>query len=593
MTKRINLKRSLLVSLISLVLCFAMLLGTTLAWFTDSVVSGSNVIQSGTLDIVLEYWDGDEWLDAEGKVLEFVKADNSGDDVLWEPGCTYQLPKIRVRNVGSLAANILIKLGGVVGDEKLAEVIDFKTTVTNIPDTVLSGSQATIYQPYENATVNVLFGTPDGSVIFDWGLMASGVVSPNSGHTDTSPEFTVSGHMDENAGNEYQGLSIDGVSIAVVATQQVFEYDSFGREYDSAAPYPALTTKKIESGEIISAGSVSVLLPQNAPEATYTLVVENPTKTENTAGETVFSADISLLKDGNKIPAEAGKEYAVSIIIGKNLVVTGVKHNGEPVSNYTYDHETGIISFMTDSFSPFSVSYSDNVVKVGSAEELQTVLDEIKASAKLVIPGENGDKSYRENVVIILENDIVIDSDTDFMYKDGNGAPLHFYGVRGTLDLNGHSITVSSDALINGKSYANAVLLIQYSNIDIIGEGSIIAENESIPVYGWANSTVNIYGGEYISNSSERNESVVYVNNPTVMINVYGGTYTSTKYAFNVHDNCKNTTTIVLHEGIVYDTFLKNGNTDVTLSDLNSGRIVTSDGCEIVSENGRCTVIAK
>ena len=48
--KKRNTKRSLIASIMSLVLCITMLLGTTLAWFTDSVSSGVNRIQAGNLD---------------------------------------------------------------------------------------------------------------------------------------------------------------------------------------------------------------------------------------------------------------------------------------------------------------------------------------------------------------------------------------------------------------------------------------------------------------------------------------------------------------------------------------------------------------
>lgn len=48
-------KRALLSSVVALFLSFTMLLGTTFAWFTDSAVSGRNVIKSGNLDVVLEY----------------------------------------------------------------------------------------------------------------------------------------------------------------------------------------------------------------------------------------------------------------------------------------------------------------------------------------------------------------------------------------------------------------------------------------------------------------------------------------------------------------------------------------------------------
>ena len=224
-------KRALLMSFLSILLCVSMLVGTTYAWFTDSVTSGSNVIKSGSLDIVLEYWDGDSWEDAEGKIIPFVAADGRSE-ILWEPGCTYKMAPFRVRNVGTLAAKLLITLNGIKGDEKLMEAIELTTTVNNIPDSILSGSQASIYQKYNNATVSPFFGTPDGTVIFDWSVMGKGVVSPNSGHTDTTPEFTLAGHMKEHAGNEYQNLSIEGISITVLATQEVYEYDSFGREYD-------------------------------------------------------------------------------------------------------------------------------------------------------------------------------------------------------------------------------------------------------------------------------------------------------------------------------------------------------------------------
>ena len=241
MTKQHSLKRSLIASAIILCVCFTSLIGTTFAWFTDSATSGSNVIEAGTLDIVLEYWDGDSWEDAEGVVLEFQKAGNYNGveaDVLWEPGCTYELPKIRVRNEGNLAAKILIRMNGIEGDEKLLEAITLKNTITNIPQTVLDGSFGAQLAQFNNATIDLMYGTPDGTIIFDWSLMGQGHVSSNSGHTDTSPEFTISGHMDELAGNEYQGLMIHGISITVLASQEVYEYDSNGREYDKYAPLP-------------------------------------------------------------------------------------------------------------------------------------------------------------------------------------------------------------------------------------------------------------------------------------------------------------------------------------------------------------------
>ena len=41
--------------------------------------------------------------------------------------------------------------------------------------------------------------------------------------------------MKKEAGNEYQGLSIDGIGITVVATQYTYEYDSKDNTYDADA----------------------------------------------------------------------------------------------------------------------------------------------------------------------------------------------------------------------------------------------------------------------------------------------------------------------------------------------------------------------
>ena len=196
MNNKKTTKRALLSSVLSLVLCMAMLIGTTFAWFTDNATSGVNTIQSGKLDIVLEMKDADgKWVDAQGKTLDFIKADNS-DTILWEPGCTYQLPAIRVRNNGNLALKYELVINGVNGDAKLLEVIEW---------------------------------TANGSALTNY----SGQLEKQG---DTSEQIVVQGHMKEDANNDYQGLTVSGISISVFATQLAYEYDSFDNQYDANAP---------------------------------------------------------------------------------------------------------------------------------------------------------------------------------------------------------------------------------------------------------------------------------------------------------------------------------------------------------------------
>ena len=150
MTNTKNTKRALLSSVLALFLCFAMLLGTTYAWFTDSVTSANNVIQSGNLDIELEYAkvvDGaiTEWDTVAGKDNIFDK------NALWEPG-RVEVVYLKVSNLGTLAlkyqlgVNIVNEIGGknVAGkDFKLSDHLVFKVVdLATEPNTAYTREEA-------------------------------------------------------------------------------------------------------------------------------------------------------------------------------------------------------------------------------------------------------------------------------------------------------------------------------------------------------------------------------------------------------------------------------------------------------------------
>ena len=216
---RTSVKRSLLVSAIALTLTAALLIGSTFAWFTSTASTGVNKIQAGNLDVDLEMsTDGTNWESAEGKTLTFKTKDNrAADQILWEPGCTYELPQLRVVNNGNLALKYKIQITGIQGDAKLNEVIDW--------------------------TIN------DAAINLAEGHLTAG---------QTGDAFTIKGHMKEKAGNEYQGLSIDGIGITVCATQDTVENDSFNNTYDKDAEYPISVTTGDELQAIVSNATAPV-----------------------------------------------------------------------------------------------------------------------------------------------------------------------------------------------------------------------------------------------------------------------------------------------------------------------------------------------
>ena len=210
-------KRALLTSVMALVMCVVMLVGTTFAWFTDTASTGVNKIQAGNLDIELQYataWDGTTgaptaWADAEGQTLTFKTKDNRATDkILWEPGCRYELPELRIVNKGNLALKYKVSINGIKGDAKLNEAIDWTITYGNESDKLTDDINGFEYKMLPKAA-----GAADYP----------------------SQTFTIKGTMKKEAGNEYQGLSIDGIGITVVATQYTYEKDSIDDQYDANA----------------------------------------------------------------------------------------------------------------------------------------------------------------------------------------------------------------------------------------------------------------------------------------------------------------------------------------------------------------------
>ena len=231
MTKTRSTKSALISSVIALLLCFTMLLGSTFAWFTDSVTSANNIIKSGNLDIELEYAkvsDGKitEWDTVAGKDNIFDK------NALWEPG-RVEVVYLKVSNLGTLAlkyqlgVNIVNEIGGknVAGEDfMLSDHLVFKVVdLDSEPETAYTREEAV-------AEAGTVKGLKDYN---------SDTTALEVGGTDYVALIV---YMPESVGNEanYRGDAIPTITLGVnlYATQQMSESDSFGNNYDEYAGLP-------------------------------------------------------------------------------------------------------------------------------------------------------------------------------------------------------------------------------------------------------------------------------------------------------------------------------------------------------------------
>ena len=204
-------KRALLTSVMALVMCVVMLVGTTFAWFTDTASTGVNKIVSGNLKVDIIGAESDSHIEK----LNFTKAATTdaeaGAEILWEPGCRYVTEGFRIANKGNLALKwkAQVNTGTTAANEgnfDLLDVIDFYL-VTKAAD-----------------------GTKTETALDEF--------TGNLKKTEISGVYYIKGVMQTTAGNDYQGLTLDGITITVYATQLNSEFDSFGPDYDENAEYP-------------------------------------------------------------------------------------------------------------------------------------------------------------------------------------------------------------------------------------------------------------------------------------------------------------------------------------------------------------------
>ena len=355
MTNKKTTKRALIMSVLSLFLCFTMMLGTTYAWFTDSVTSSGNKIMAGTLDIDLFMHNDDgtvmEITDAKEPLFGTADEALNSSSTLWEPGKT-QVVYLSLVNNGSLDLKYKVNVNVTSDPDNLREVMSYAIT----PDA----------ENVDGKRVGAWDDAAAAPVVLGINATQASTVELKAGETHY---FALSLHMDEEAGNEYQGKTME-FDIVVFATQLASELDSFGPDYDEKATYddgayvvsPIVeatfnsevdTTFSYENEEGTFKVEGKTLDPET--EVKVTVIPTANTNEMNTvaaqANSTALSYDIKV--EGQKEDSEVYVEF----FLGKNLANVKLFHEGDPIA-CDYVSDTGMVSFTTTSFSVYTATYS-------------------------------------------------------------------------------------------------------------------------------------------------------------------------------------------------------------------------------------------
>ena len=233
-------KRALLTSVMALVMCVVMLVGTTFAWFTDTASTGVNKIQAGNLDVKLMYsTDMQTWKEATDQTKLF------DDNALWEPGYT-QVVYLKVVNAGNLALKYEVSTNSYDmerGKNAAGELFYI--------DKFLRIGTATTTSAFAKRS-DAIAAIAEGEKAMGKEIQISDgwtVLNPNA---ESSP-FAVVVYMPTTVGNEANNVqswrhpSLKGFGLVVNATQATVESDSFGITYDEKAS-TIITTVNASSG---------------------------------------------------------------------------------------------------------------------------------------------------------------------------------------------------------------------------------------------------------------------------------------------------------------------------------------------------------
>ena len=285
--------------------------------------------------------------------------------------------------------------------------------------------------------------------------------------------ITISGKMREDAGNEYQGLSIGGIGITVLATQYTYENDSIDNTYDREAAYKG--TQEFTSGTHTLGNGGIGLQPNDiavkAIGADTKLTITGGYYDGGKGGNNICVAAANgaevIIKDGTfTVGGDAtGLGNSVIYSVGGNITIEGGffytdhSYRGKYYVLNQQNSNPGTITVKGGTFVNYNPANGDDYLGGNFVADGYTVISETKA---------NGDVWY--TVVAEKKFSTVEEafSDVDFGYGTTSTEPVSIDGKGVTVIEKWTDAWVNSDTTIKGVTFKNgASFTAKNSNITV------------------------------------------------------------------------------------------------------------------------------
>ena len=445
-------KSALLLSFTSLLLCFAMLVGSTFAWFTDTATTGVNKIQAGNLDVKLEY--------KKSKDVPFAEANENtkvfDETAQWEPGHV-EYVVLKVSNEGNLALKykLGINIANEVGSTNVHDKI-FKLS-DHIYFAVIDGDQSTLGRD------DLVAAATDSKPIKAGYTGAETQLYPKGDDNQLSEKIvTLVVWMPKTVGNEANHKAGEPapfveLGINVVATQLNHENDSFGSDYDEFADYPEVqpVTTLEQLQEVLTSDDIdgkTIKLYDNLDNVTNLRISDKDIaldlngksmKTEHLQvnGSKIVIKDTSEGRNGK---IETTDSYAV--VQAENSDVT--IESGKFISSYNKDGGSGYAPVIQARNSNLTINggYFENTNDVGSYNYL------IKAPSynrneKTTITINGGEFVSHRNYGYIVTSDS--DANVEVVINGGEfktaGSNSYLTSVKGSVVVNDCTFTATGN----------------------------------------------------------------------------------------------------------------------------------------------------